>query len=108
MRQKLSLYKLANFFKESFLFLCLYVIVQAPRLINPGSDMANFDSQYWMPRITKFAKTILEKDWAGTYQQYHPGTTLLWKADSRSYFTKECLNIDTVLIQDIFLNTLMK
>lgn len=32
----------------------------------------------WSDRSFHFAKAILEQDWATTYQQYHPGVSLMW------------------------------
>lgn len=32
----------------------------------------------WSDRAFHFARAILEQDWATTYQQYHPGVSLMW------------------------------
>lgn len=57
-----------------------------PRVIGLGADMANIDTMYWYPRIDDFPRELLEGDFKGTYQQYHPGTTLLWASGFSKYF----------------------
>lgn len=65
----------------SFVFLIYFI----PRIIGLGSDMANIDTMYWYPRMEVFTRKLLQGDFKATYQQYHPGTTLLWMSGFSKY-----------------------
>ena len=63
----------------------IFLIFFVPRIIGLGADMANIDTMYWYPRLNDFPRELLEGDFKGTYQQYHPGTTLLWMSGFSKY-----------------------
>lgn len=63
----------------------IFLLYFAPRLVALGSDMANIDTMYWYPRMDKFTDAMVQGNFKGSYQQYHPGTTLLWMSGSAKY-----------------------
>lgn len=64
-----------------FIFLLYFL----PRLVALGSDMSNYDASFWYPRMDDFTKNMVELDYGDTYQQYHPGLTLLWLSGTSKY-----------------------
>ncbi len=66
-------------------FIAIFMVFFIPRIIALGSDMANIDTLYWYPRLEKFPRELIEGDLKGTYQQYHPGTTMLWVSGFAKY-----------------------
>ncbi len=63
----------------------VFLIFFIPRIISLGSDISNYDASYWHPRTEKFAKHLIRGEYAYTYQQYHPGVTLLWLSGSAKW-----------------------
>jgi hypothetical protein len=57
--------------------LVVFVFVTAlwPRLGEAASR-----PNVWYERSYAFSLAVLEQDWAGTYQRYHPGVTFMWLA----------------------------
>jgi hypothetical protein len=49
-----------------------------PRLLGLGYDITNSDAPRWHRRSLNFTRALKEKDFAQTYQRYHPGVTLMW------------------------------
>jgi 4-amino-4-deoxy-L-arabinose transferase-like glycosyltransferase len=55
--------------------LLIFVVALMPRIVYPVSRPL-----VWSDRAFHFGNAILERDWATTYQRYHPGVTLMWLA----------------------------
>ena len=53
----------------------LYVAASLPGL---KIDVINPDSINWQPRSYNFALALTQGNFAGTYQVYHPGITMMW------------------------------
>lgn len=70
---------------KRYVILLIFFLYFIPRVIGLGNDMTNIDSQYWYPRIDRFTKNLIKGDFKGTYQQYHPGTTLMWLSGTSSF-----------------------
>lgn len=85
--------KLKTLVIKTFVFFSIFLIAFLPRVIGSGSDMANFDSQHWHPRSTKFVDAVLDQDWERTYQQYHPGTVMMWMSGFSKYTFEELFKI---------------
>ncbi|PJA40385.1 hypothetical protein CO178_02285 [candidate division WWE3 bacterium CG_4_9_14_3_um_filter_34_6] len=71
--------------KNKFLYISIFFIFFIPRIIGLGSDIANYDSSFWYPRMDNFSKYILRGEYKKTYQQYHPGVVLLWTSGTSKY-----------------------
>ncbi len=67
-----------HFTKKGWLPALAFLIFFIPRLISLGSDISNYDASYWYPRMEKFTRNLTKGEYQLTYQQYHPGVTLLW------------------------------
>jgi len=68
------------------IYFIAFAIFLLPRVINLGSDISNFDSQYWYPRIDIFTDKVHDNKLNELYLTYHPGTTLLWTSGFANYF----------------------
>ncbi len=55
----------------------IFLLAFIPRAIYPVSW-----PMQWYNRAIHFGDALLARDWAGTYQQYHPGVTTMWLAGS--------------------------
>jgi 4-amino-4-deoxy-L-arabinose transferase-like glycosyltransferase len=55
--------------------LLIFAIALVPRIVYPVSRPL-----VWGDRAFHFGNAILARDWAATYQRYHPGVTLMWLA----------------------------
>lgn len=64
--------------KRYLIFFLVFFIYLVPRLLNIGGDIYNFDADLWFPRGENFVRAILAGNFEQTYQQYHPGVTLMW------------------------------
>ncbi len=51
----------------------IFLVAFLPRAVNPISSPIQ-----WEERAFRFSEAVLEGDWANTYQQYHPGVTVMW------------------------------
>ncbi|MCP4536117.1 MAG: phospholipid carrier-dependent glycosyltransferase [Chloroflexi bacterium] len=51
----------------------IFLLTFIPRAIYPVSW-----PMQWYNRAIYFGDALLARDWAGTYQQYHPGVTTMW------------------------------
>jgi hypothetical protein len=51
----------------------IFVLAFLPRAIYPVSR-----PMQWYYRAIHFSDALLARDWAGTYQSYHPGVTVMW------------------------------
>ena len=51
----------------------IFLVAFLPRAIYPVSR-----SMLWYYRAVHFGDALLARDWAGTYQSYHPGVTTMW------------------------------
>ena len=69
----------------SKLYIAIFLIFFIPRVVGLGSDIANFDSSYWYPRMDEFTKNLIRGDYKETYQKYHPGVTMLWTSGTSKY-----------------------
>ncbi len=56
-------------------FIGLFLLTRVPRLHN---DIVSTDAVYWHDRSEKFINALKTKDFAETYQMYHPGVTIMW------------------------------
>lgn len=56
----------------------IFLLFLLPRTVSLGSDVANYDTRHWYPRMHNFVKAVKTGDWENTYQKYHPGVTLMW------------------------------
>ena len=55
-----------------------FVLFLFLRLDGIIGDMSNSDAARWHRRSESFSRALLSKDFAQTYQRYHPGVTLMW------------------------------
>jgi hypothetical protein len=53
----------------------IFILAYLPRAIYPVSW-----PMQWYNRAVSFGDALLARDWAGTYQSYHPGVTTMWLA----------------------------
>jgi len=67
------------------IYVLIFLIFLVPRTVGLGSDIANYDSSYWYPRMQDFTKYLLRGDYKQTYQKYHPGVTLMWVSGTAEY-----------------------
>ncbi|MAT95810.1 MAG: hypothetical protein CL608_01485 [Anaerolineaceae bacterium] len=51
----------------------IFLAAVLPRLFSPISRPHQWDERSFL-----FREALLNQDWAATYQQYHPGVTLMW------------------------------
>jgi hypothetical protein len=51
----------------------IFILAYLPRAIYPVSW-----PMQWYNRAVSFGDALLARDWAGTYQRYHPGVTTMW------------------------------
>ncbi len=58
-----------------FTFIAFFLLTRIPRLHN---DIVTTDAVYWHGRTEEFIEAIETKNFAQTYQKYHPGVTLMW------------------------------
>ncbi|PIR43569.1 hypothetical protein COV24_01970 [candidate division WWE3 bacterium CG10_big_fil_rev_8_21_14_0_10_32_10] len=73
-----------HFKKYKFLY-GIFILFLIPRVVGLGYDMWNIDAGRWDFRSFEFVKNLFQGDFAGTYQKYHPGVTVMWL----SGFSKE-------------------
>lgn len=64
-------------YKVPLAILFLALLFFSFRLPGLGSDMANSDSIRWHRRSTNFLQAIKASEYKETYQQYHPGVTIM-------------------------------
>jgi 4-amino-4-deoxy-L-arabinose transferase-like glycosyltransferase len=63
--------------KETLLFIVVIVLL-IPIYYKLGYENINVDQFLWYQRSENFFQAIANKDYASTYQQYHPGVTLMY------------------------------
>ncbi|MFZ2664017.1 MAG: hypothetical protein WAX66_01510, partial [Patescibacteria group bacterium] len=63
-------------FLSIILFIALYLATRIPRL---GTTVVNTDEVYWHDRSERFLNALNTKDYARTFQKYHPGVPLMWE-----------------------------
>ena len=51
----------------------VFLLAFVPRALYPVSRPLQ-----WYSRAVRFGDALLARDWAGTYQRYHPGVTTMW------------------------------
>ncbi|NIV31561.1 MAG: hypothetical protein GWN58_19365, partial [Anaerolineae bacterium] len=51
----------------------IFLLAFLPRAIYPVSR-----PMQWYDRAIRFSDALLGRDWAATYQSYHPGVTTMW------------------------------
>ena len=51
----------------------IFLLAFVPRVLYPVSRPLQ-----WYSRAVRFGDALLARDWAGTYQRYHPGVTTMW------------------------------
>lgn len=62
----------------NLLILMPFVLFLFLRLNGIVDDMSNSDAARWHRRSESFSQALLSKNFAETYQRYHPGVTLMW------------------------------
>ena len=55
-----------------------FVLFLFLRLDGIIGDMSNSDAARWHRRSESFSQALLSKNFAETYQRYHPGVALMW------------------------------
>ena len=68
---------LAGWPKRQGIPVLIFLLAFIPRAIYPVSW-----PMQWYTRAIHFGDALLARDWAGTYQQYHPGVTTMWLSGS--------------------------
>ena len=86
---KKPLYKIKSIIFTNKDYLFVFLIFLVPRIIPLGSDISNYDASYWYPRMDSFIKHLLEGNILKTYQQYHPGVTILFLGGMPKYVFEE-------------------
>jgi len=64
--------------KNKLYILLLFLVFFIPRIIGLGSDIYGVDAGRWDIRSDNFVNAVLEKKYIETYEQYHPGVTVMW------------------------------
>ena len=64
--------------EKNRIYIFIFIIYFIPRIIDIGTDIYNFDAILWYERGPNFIEAILTGNLTETYQQYHPGVTLMW------------------------------
>lgn len=77
MSLKTSNLKFANLIKI-LPFAAILIGFLLVRGIGLGYDISNSDSARWHRRSERFLEAVKLGNWAGTYQHYQPGVTLMW------------------------------
>lgn len=76
-------------------FILAFLITRLPRLQN---DIFSTDAVYWHNRSKNFIEALQSKDYAKTYQMYHPGVTLMWTTGLTAKAVSQFNNLDTDFI----------
>lgn len=63
-------------FLSIVVFVVLYLLTRIPRL---GTTVVNTDEVYWHDRSERFLNALSTKNYANTFQKYHPGVPLMWE-----------------------------
>lgn len=64
--------------RKSILYILVLTVFAALRIFSLGSDISNSDALRWHNRSENFLNGLKQRDFAETYQRYHPGVTLMW------------------------------
>jgi hypothetical protein len=75
--------------KNNYILIIIFLIFFIPRLIGLGSDISNYDADFWFERMGNFTKGVINGDFAKTHQKYHPGVTLMWVSGTSNYLFTE-------------------
>lgn len=60
-------------FTRWFILTFVFLLALLPRAVYPVSR-----PMQWFSRSVRFSDALLARDWAATYQRYHPGVTTMW------------------------------
>jgi len=63
-------------FLSIVVFIALYLLTRLPRL---GTTIVNTDEVYWHGRSQNFLEALQTRNYANTFQKYHPGVPLMWE-----------------------------
>ncbi|MEZ6255832.1 MAG: phospholipid carrier-dependent glycosyltransferase [Patescibacteria group bacterium] len=75
--------------KTNLLYLAIFTILFfLPRVFSLGTDVLNPDGVNWHWRSEQFVVGLKTRDFAKTYQHYHPGVTLTWVVGTTAEIVK--------------------
>lgn len=87
-------------FLSLLLFIGIFLGVRLPRL---GTETFNSDEVYWHDRSEDFLNALSTKNYAKTFQKYHPGVPIMWEFSIVSLITSKLQN---TTVENIFANDL--
>ena len=61
-----------------FFWSLIFVLLLSVQLVNSGITYIQPTTDIWISRSLAFILNFLKGDFSGTYQQYHPGVSLMW------------------------------
>ncbi|MBU0534857.1 hypothetical protein KKC62_01625 [Patescibacteria group bacterium] len=85
-------------FLSLLLFIGIFLGVRLPRL---GTETFNSDEVYWHDRSEDFLNALSSKNYAKTFQKYHPGVPIMWELTITSLITSKLQNTS---VGNIFAN----
>ena len=90
----------------SFLFLCLFAVASAPRLLSLDAHWSS-DEAGWLRRSAAFMSAVEASDFSETLVAHHPGVMTMWIAGLRTFFTETGVDVQNLVLARGFIGVVL-